>query len=281
MANMEAARERREKEPEYDALRRRPLVGRRGLDFWLPWITAAVLLAGWEWSSQAGWFSPLFFPAPSNVLRALARLISSGELSMHISATLSRVFLGLALGGIPGLAVGLGMGWSRWLRTAVDPFVAAAHPIPKIAILPLFMIIFGLGETSKVVVVAVATFFPIAINAMAGVQQISPILFEVARNYGASPIRVFTRVVVPGSLSMILAGVRLSLNMALLITIAVELVTAQRGLGALIWLAWETLRTENLYAGLAVIIALGVTFNWGLRLLTALIAPWWRKPQTG
>ncbi len=173
------------------------------------------------------------------------------------------------------------MGWPRWIRAAIDPLVAAIHPVPKIAILPLLMIIFGIGEASKLAVVAIATFFPMAINAMTGVCQISPIHFEMAKNYGAHPFKTFTRVVIPGSLPMVMAGARLAVNMALLLTIAVELVSAKEGLGALIWLAWETLRTEHLYAGLAVIVALGISFNGIIQLITARLIPWQKHLEIG
>jgi NitT/TauT family transport system permease protein len=166
------------------------------------------------------------------------------------------------------------MGWSRSLRAALDPLVAAVHPLPKIAVLPLIMIIFGIGESSKIVVIAVGTFFPMLINSMAGVRQISPIHFEVAENYGASPFKVLTRVIIPGSLPLVLAGARLALNIALLLTIAVELVSAREGLGEMIWFAWQTLRTEELYASLVVIGALGVTFNLLLQALSQRLVPW-------
>ena len=158
-------------------------------------------------------------------------------------------------------------------HTGTGP-LAAAHPVPKIAILPLIMIIFGVGELSKRIVVAAAAFFPLLVNTMAAVRQIPPIYFEVAANYGATVTKVFTRVVIPGSLPLMLAGVRLALNVALLLTIAVELVAAQEGLGKMVWLAWETLRTENLYAGLAVISALGISFNFVLHRLASRLVPW-------
>ena len=124
------------------------------------------------------------------------------------------------------------------------------------------------------VVVAVGVFFPMLINTMAGVRQISLIHFEVAQNYGASLFKVFTRVVVPGSLPLVLTGARLALNIALLLTIAVEMVAAQEGLGEMIWFAWETLRTEELYASLIVIAALGISFNFLLQRLRARLVPW-------
>ena len=244
------------------------------LERWLPVAVVAVILAIWEWRVRTGGLSALFFPPPSTIALTLVRLITSGELATHLSATLSRLFVGFALGGLPALILGLAMGWSRRLRLVLDPFIAAAHPIPKIAVLPLIMIIFGIGETSKMVVVAVAVFFPMLINTMAGVRQISPIYFEVAENYGAGLFKVFTRVVVPGGLPSVLTGARLALNTALVLTIAVELVAAQEGLGEMIWFAWQTLRTEELYASLIVIAALGISLNFLLQRLTARLAPW-------
>lgn len=244
------------------------------LKSWLPALIVASALIAWEWSVRSGRLSALFFPAPSTVVLTIVRLLMSGELAVHVRATLVRVTLGFALGGVPGLALGLAMGWSRSLRAALDPLVAAVHPLPKIAVLPLIMIIFGIGESSKVVVVAVGTFFPMLINSMAGVRQISPIHFEVAENYGATPFKVLTRVILPGSLPLVLTGARLALNIALLLTIAVELVSAREGLGEMIWFAWQTLRTEELYASLAVIGALGVGFNLLLQFLAKRLVPW-------
>ena len=233
-----------------------------------------LLLAVWEWLVYIQVLSALFFPAPTTIVRSILQLIKTGALSSHLGATLSRQFLGFALGGASGLAIGLAAGWSPPLRKLVDPFIAAAHPVPKIAILPLVMIIFGLGETSKVVLIAIAAFFPMVINTMAGVRQIPPLYGEVAKNYGASPMKTFQRIILPGSLPLILVGTRLALNMALLLTIAVELVMAQKGLGALIWLAWETMRIEELYASLVVIAVLGIGFNLMLQRIERHLVPW-------
>jgi ABC-type nitrate/sulfonate/bicarbonate transport system permease component len=269
MAHLEDAGRRGEKELVDTRLKK----GLR-LEWWLPAVIVAVALTVWEWQVRSGGLSALFFPAPSTIGRTLIRLLTNGELAVNVGATLSRLLLGFALGGLPALILGMAMGWSRRLRAVVDPLIAAAHPVPKIAVLPLIMIIFGIGESSKVVVVAVAAFFPMLINTMAGVRQISPIYFEVAENYGASLFKVFTRVVVPGSLPLVLTGARLALNVALLITIAVELVAAQQGLGEMIWFAWETLRTEELYASLVVTAILGISFNLILQRLTARLVPW-------
>ena len=280
MAHLEDARRGSAQEPVDTQLKRGRRLAWPRLERWLPAAVVAVALAIWEWQVRMGGLSALFFPAPSTIARTLARLVTSGELVTHLRATLSRLFLGFALGGLPGLILGLAMGWSRRLRAIFDPLIAAAHPVPKIAVLPLIMIIFGIGESSKIVSVAVAVFFPVLINTMAGVRQISPIYFEVAKNYGANLSRVLTRVVVPGSLPLVLTGARLALNTALVLTIAVEVVAAREGLGEMIWFAWETLRTEDLYVTLIVIAALGISFNAVLQRLTGRLVPWQVEHET-
>jgi len=192
----------------------------------------------------------------------------------HVSATLSRVGLGVLFGAVPGLGLGFAMGWSPRLRVLLDPIVALLHPIPKLAVLPLVMIIFGLGETSRIVVIAIGVFFPMLINAMAGVRQIPAVHFEVAEAYGGRRRHVFAHVILPGSLPSVLTGTRLAFNIGLLLTVAVELITAQHGLGKLIWLAWQTMRTEDLYAALLVISSLGVGFNVVLEQLRRRLVPW-------
>jgi ABC-type nitrate/sulfonate/bicarbonate transport system permease component len=279
MAHLEDARRGSAQEPVDTHLRKRLRLAWPRLERWLSAAFVVVALTVWEWQVRTGGLSALFFPAPSAIALTLVRLLTNGELAVNVGATLSRLFLGFALGSLLGLILGLAMGWSRRLRVVVDPFIAAAHPVPKIAVLPLIMIIFGIGESSKVVVVAVAVFFPMLINTMAGVRQISPIHFEVAENYGASLLKVFTRVIAPGSLPLVLTGARLALNVGLLVTIAVELVAAQEGLGEMIWFAWETLRTEELYASLIVIAALGIGLNFLLQRLTARLVPWQEEPE--
>lgn len=269
MANLENAR-RRSKKESMDT----PVKKERRLERWLTAVIAVLVLAIWEWSARTGGISNLFFPAPTIILSTLFHLLANGVMLTNAGATLTRLLCGFVLGGVPGLLLGLAMGWSRRLRAIIDPFIAAAHPVPKIAILPLIMIIFGIGETSKVVIIAITTFFPMLINTMAGVRQISPTYFEVAENYGANLYQLFTRVVFPGSLPLILTGIRLSLNIALLLTIAVELVSSHDGLGDMIWFAWETLRTEELYATLVVIAVMGIGFNLLLQFITGRMAPW-------
>ncbi len=232
-------------------------------DFWraptplLPLAVAVVLLAVWEVMAGGGLISPIVAPAPSRIFAALMNELRTGELENHLSATAARLF-----------------GLSPRLRRFADPFVSAAHPLPKIAILPIVMVFLGVGELSKVAVVALGVFFPMLINTMTGVRQISPTYFDVAKSYGATRWKLFTRVVIPAAMPMILSGLRIGLNIALVVTISIEIVAASRGLGALIWLSWEVLRIEVLYAALFVTAALGICFNVLMQFLLGRLVPW-------
>ena len=238
-------------------------------------VSIAILMAvAWELAVRVGILSDLFVPPPSAIAVALVHGFSGGDLLSNLAATLVRVGGGLALGGSAGLLAGLALGASRRLGSIFNPFVAATHPIPKLSLLPLMMVFFGLGETPKILVVAAAAFFPMLLNTMAGVRQISPVYFDAARTYGASRRQLITRVVLPGSVPMMLSGLRLATNIAFLSTIAVEMVAAKDGLGSEVWLAWQVLRVDDLFATLTVIALFGVSVNAGLRALSRLGAPW-------
>lgn len=278
MANLENAGRRSSERAEHSYLKFINDWLRLRLEPWLPALFAGLVLILWEWFSRAEIISPLFFPAPSRILSALFQMTMSGKIIAHLGATLTRLLIGFFIGALSGLILGLGMGWSQRLRVVVDPIIAAIHPIPKIAIFPLIMIIFGIGEASKIVAIAVAAFFPMLINCMAGVRQLNPVYFEVTKNLRASRWKIFSRVIVPGSLPSILTGARLAVNMAMVIAIAVELLAAKEGLGVIIWFSWQTLRIEELYASLIVIGLLGIAINALLQFLSYRFVPWHNEP---
>ncbi|NOZ06373.1 MAG: ABC transporter permease [Chloroflexi bacterium] len=239
-----------------------------------PTILLFALLAVWAGLSGLGVLDSFFFPSPQKVAGTLLQMSTSGELATALTATLGRVFLGFALGASVGVVAGLLMGESAFLRTLFDPWVSALYPLPKIALFPVLVLFLGVGEQSKVVIIALAVLFLTLINTMSGVQGISPLYFDVARNCGAGRWQVFRRVILPGSLPSIFAGLRLALGMALLMAVAVELVTARQGLGALLWVSWETMRTDKLYATLLVVSVVGWSLNAGLARLEVWAIPW-------
>lgn len=166
------------------------------------------------------------------------------------------------------------MGWSRRIRGILDPIVAALHPIPKFALLPMVIIFFGLGKSSRIALVSIGTFFPMVVNAMTGVLQINPIYYEVMENYGASRFDIFRRVVVPGSLPFALSGARLSLRSSLTLTIGVEMVFGNTGLGSKLWLSWETMRMVDMYSILLIIALIGVGMVTLLEGTKRYLTPW-------
>jgi NitT/TauT family transport system permease protein len=231
----------------------------------VPWALVTLALATWEWAARAGQISTLLYPAPSSIGAAFAKLATTGALGRDLSVTLARVAAGFVAGGGVALLLGFGMGLSRTLRLAIDPLVAAAHPVPRLALLPLIFLVFGLGESARIVCVAISCFFPMLINTTTGVRQVAPLHLEVARSFGANWRQRLRYVVVPGSLPSIAAGTRLALVSALRTAIGIELLAAPSGLGHRIWFAWERFATAELYAALATIAVLGFTLNWTLQ----------------
>lgn len=237
---------------------------------------AALLVVGLACGrlGSMGGVSALLFPSPAAFVNAVAQPGVYGRLAGDFGATCLRLLAGLAIGGVIGVLLGLIMGWSATTRRWLDPVIAALHPLPKVALLPLLMMAFGIGDASKIAAIATASFFPMLISCMAGVRSIQPIHFEVASNYGAGRLATFRRVVWPGSLPMTLTGLRLAFNAGLLVAVAVEMVSARQGLGALIWIAWQTLNTPELYLGLLIIASIGLGVNAWLKGLTTRLTPW-------
>jgi ABC-type nitrate/sulfonate/bicarbonate transport system permease component len=218
--------------------------------------------------------SPNRYSAPSAIVALLVGELGNGELLLNLGATLSRCALGLLFGCTSGLAMGLFLDWSARLRALLDPIVGALYLLPKLALFPLFLIIFGLGETPRVVLVSLAAFFPMVINTLAGVRQINAEYFDVGHSYGASTFLLLRRVILPGSMPSVLSDLRLAVENALITTIAVELLNATTGLGAQIWWAWETLRTEALYVAVVLAAFIGIGSHDALEFIGKRAIPW-------
>jgi ABC-type nitrate/sulfonate/bicarbonate transport system permease component len=233
-----------------------------------------LLLVVWELLVRAKFLDARFVPAPSTIFETAWQMILSGELWEHVRASLLRLAGGFVVGVVPGIAIGLVMGLNRYVRAALDPLVAATFPIPKIAILPLLMLAFGIGEASKIAVIAIAVVYLALINTMLGVVTLDRVYFEVARNYGAPWRKLFTRVIIPGALPHIFAGLRLSLGVSLIVIVSAEFVAAKSGIGYLIWTSWESLVIEKMFVGIIVITLLGVVFNAILKEVERLCIPW-------
>ena len=237
-------------------------------------MSPLLILVLWELIVRAQLLDARIVPAPSMILGTFKSLIESGELMRHVGVSLTRVFVGLLLGAIPGLIVGTLMGLSPMTRAVLSPIIASLYPIPKIAIFPLIMAIFGIGELSKYVLVAIAVFFFMAINSFAGVANVERIYWDVGRSFGASRVRSILTIALPGALPMIVAGLRLSLGVSLLVLVGAEFVGAKSGIGFLVWNSWQVFDVESMYVGIVVIGLLGWAFFAVMDELERRLMPW-------
>ena len=200
----------------------------------LPWIVFAVVIALWQAASDSGLLSPLFMPSPANVVKALYALWQDGTLVGHVNASLERIVPGWLIGTAAGLAVGLAMGIFSAARAAGIPLVSALFPIPKIALLPLLILWFGIGEPSKIATIALGVFFPTTISAYTACDSVPRNLIRMGQSFGLPARDIVAKILLPGAMPGILAGFRISASVALLLVVAAEMIGAQQGIGAFV-----------------------------------------------
>jgi NitT/TauT family transport system permease protein len=217
-----------------------------------------VLLVGWEWAVQAWHFSQLVLPAPSAVAAALWRALATGYLWPHLAQTLLELGLGLGLGVALGFTLGLVLGESQTLRRVLMPYVVTSQVVPKLALVPLFIVWFGFGTVPTVVITALICFFPLLENTLTGIAQVDPARLELFRMLGATRAQTLWRLKVPAGLPAILAGLRVAVVLALVGAVVGEFIGASKGLGALIIAAQGSMDTTLMFAVLVLITALGL-----------------------
>ena len=237
-------------------------------------VALAGLLLAWEVVARLGWVPVLFLPSPVGVLAETWDMIVSGELFVHLGASLKRLLAGFVIGGALGVAVGIAVGFFAVADAVGTPVIAATFPVPKIALLPLLILWLGLGEPSKVAVIALGVFFPMAINTATGVRQADPMLVRAAVSFGARRWSLIRKVILPSALPMIFAGLRLGAGTALLLLVAAEMIAVESGVGFLILHAGNIMATTKLMVGIVVLSLLGVLSHWGLGVLERRAIPW-------
>lgn len=241
---------------------------------WVSVLAIFCLLLAWEGICRAGLVSSLFLPAPTQIVASLFVMIGEGEIGVSLAASMYRILAGFAIGSLIGLAVGLVTGTSALADKVANPVVNALYPIPKIALLPLFILWLGIGELSKVTIIAMGVFFPVAMNTYSGVKNVDPLLIKVAASFGAGWGKTMRSVVLPNALPMIFAGLRLAAGTSLLLLVAAEMIAAQVGIGALILHYGDLMITDRLMAGVIVLSLLGLVFNLLLQWLERRAVPW-------
>ena len=218
-------------------------------------------LALWELSAQVGWIDARFFSQPSAVAGRFYNDMQENLILGELAITIQRLLSGFIIGSITGIVVGLVMSQVTLVRWALEPLIRALYVIPKLALLPIFLLLFGLNETPKVVFVALGTFYIVAFTTLAAAMMIPTAFHEVARSYGLSWSQRFRWLVIPASTPQIVSSLRLASGISMLLVIAVEFVQAQEGLGYYTWHAWELFIPDRMYVGIVIISALGVTFS--------------------
>nr|WP_108660573.1 ABC transporter permease [Acuticoccus kandeliae] len=221
-----------------------------------------TLILLWELGSRSGFISPIALPAPSEAIGALGDLVETGMLWRHLSASLYRLVLGWTFGTLLGVTVGLAIGLFSVARAGLSPLVSAFFPIPKIALLPLFIIWFGIGEGSKVATLLFGTFFPTVIATYSGVDNVDRGLIRMGQSFGLSWWSIVRKIILPGALPAILSGARISASIAIILLIAAEMIGAEYGLGAYILMAGSLFALDQLVAGVAMLSVIGLLVGW-------------------
>ncbi|WP_433286539.1 ABC transporter permease [Micromonospora sp. CA-244673] len=224
-------------------------------------VALLALAAIWETTPRAGLVDRVFLPPLSEVLTAWWTLLRNGQLADHVGASLTRSLTGLALAVAAAIPLGLLIGWYRPLADLLSPLLEVFRNTAALALLPVFVLILGLGETSKIALVVYACSWPILLNTIAGVKGVDPLLVRSARSMGLNHLRLFQKVILPAAVPTIFTGVRLAGAYSILVLVAAEMVGAKAGLGYLINYAQYNFAIPDMYAGIITISAIGLVVN--------------------
>lgn len=230
-------------------------------------VAIAALAAIWEGAPRLGLVDRVFLPPLSEVLVAWWELLRSGQLAEHVGASLTRSLAGLGLAVLTAIPLGLLIGWYRPLAELLSPLLEVFRNTAALALLPVFVLILGLGETSKIALVLYACSWPILLNTIAGVKGVDPLLIRSARSMGLNHLRLFQKVILPAAVPTIFTGIRLAGAYSILVLVAAEMVGAKAGLGYLINYAQYNFAIPDMYSGIITISAIGLVVN---QLLVAL-----------
>jgi len=240
----------------------------------LSWAIPALIVVLWELAARAGWITAQVLPAPSIVASTAWSLAVSGDLFVHLSVSLLRAVAGFLIGGTAGLALGVLVGFSRLAQALIDRSIQMVRAIPFLAMLPLVIVWFGVGEVAKVFLVALAVLFPIYINTMLGIRQIDPKLMELAKVIGMKWPAVVRRIILPGAMPAILTGVRYALAHAWLALVIAETLATTKGIGFLAMDAREFLQTNVILLTMIIYAIIGVTADALVRSLETRFLSW-------
>ncbi|MCC8394593.1 ABC transporter permease subunit [Paraburkholderia sp. MMS20-SJTR3] len=242
--------------------------------YWVSWAVPVLIVVLWEIAARAQWITPQVLPAPSSVAVTAWNLARNGDLFVHLGVSLLRAIAGFVTGGAIGLALGVLVGFSPLAQALIDRPIQMVRAIPFLAMLPLVIVWFGVGEVAKFFLVALAVLFPIYINTMLGIRQIDPKLKELAKVIGMKWPAVVRRIILPGAMPAILTGVRYALAHAWLALVIAETLATTKGIGFLAMDAREFLQTNVILLTMIIYAIIGVAADSLVRSLEARFLSW-------
>lgn len=240
----------------------------------LPWAVPVLILIAWEGAARSGGLSVRVLPEPLAVVKAAWTLILSGDLWANVKVSAWRALAGFAMGGSAGFVLGLATGLSRPAEIALDSTVQMIRNIPALALIPLLILWFGIGEEAKLVLVALGVFFPVYVNTYHGIRSVDRDLIEMAKSYGLSGGALYWHVILPGALPSILVGVRFALGLMWVMLIVAETISAQSGIGYMTMNAREFLQTDVVLVGILLYALLGKLADMAARLIERATLRW-------
>ncbi|WP_433220567.1 ABC transporter permease [Dactylosporangium sp. CS-047395] len=264
--------------PERAAVHRRR---RRVAEILLGFSAPIALFVVWQVAATSGAVNPLFFPAPTTVWDAALDLVESGELFKHLWVSLTRVLIGGGMGVVTGVAAGVALGASRWARATFEPLLSALYTVPKLAVFPLLLLIFGLTDTALNVAIGMTVFFFMWVSTMTAFLAVSPGHREVAQSFDAGPWQTFRHVMFPAALPQMFIGLRMSVSVAVLMMVGVEFTQANQGIGYLIWYSWTLFQAPRMYVGIVAVALMGLLLSNIVKWISLLVLPWARVEIEG
>ncbi|WP_244830917.1 aliphatic sulfonate ABC transporter permease SsuC [Caballeronia sp. TF1N1] len=246
----------------------------------LPWLVPLLILVAWEAAARTGGLSSRVLPEPLAVVKAAWALILSGDMWANVKVSAWRALAGFAMGGATGFVLGLATGLFKPAEVALDSTVQMIRNIPALAMIPLLILWFGIGEEAKLVLVALGVFFPIYVNTYHGIRSVDRDLIEMARSYGLSGMALYRHVILPGALPSILVGVRFAFGLMWVMLIVAETISAQSGIGYMTMNAREFLQTDVVLVGILLYALLGKLADMAARAIERVTLRWHPAYQT-
>ncbi|MEE2057281.1 ABC transporter permease [Rhodococcus artemisiae] len=247
----------------------------------LPWVVPVLVLLGWQWASSTGVISSAILPPPSKVFDTAADLWNTGELQTHLLVSVRRIVIGFAVGAAIGLALGFAVGLSKVAEGLVDRTLQMMRALPHLALVPLLIAAFGIGELPKVVLVTLGVIFPVYLNTVAGIRTVDPKLVQLGQSYGLGRGERIRQVIVPGAMPMILTGIRYALGVAWLTLVVAETIATSEGIGYLAQNGRELLRNDRIVLAIILYALAGLLADQITRMIEARVLRWNPNYQKG